>query len=81
MFFNIDEKVSYSFHMFFKKVRASAQKLEIDDPKLPKKGNVSGHHKEGEAPVEFISTVQEHHPQIFFQAIDMFVKCTCDIFE
>ena len=26
-----------SFHMFFEKFRASKQKLEIDDPKPPKK--------------------------------------------
>ena len=52
--------------MLFEKVRASKQKLETDDTKLPKKRKVSSHYKEGEAPVEFVSTVEGHYLQIFF---------------
>ena len=52
--------------MFFEKVRASKQKLETDNTKLPKKRKVSSHYKEGEAPVEFVSTVEGHYLQIFF---------------
>ena len=40
-------------------------KLEIDDPKLPKKRKVLIHYEEGEAPVEFVSTVEAHYNQIF----------------
>ena len=36
-----------SFRMFFEKVRASKQKLEIDDPKPPKTGKVLSHYGEG----------------------------------
>ena len=43
----------------------SKRKLEIDDPKLPKKRRVSSHHEGGEATVEFVSTVEEHYCQIF----------------
>ena len=50
-----------SFRMFFEKVRASKQELEIDDPKPPKKRKVSSHYEEGEAPVEFVSKVEEHY--------------------
>ena len=50
-----------SFRMFFEKVRASKQKLEIDDPKPPKKRKVSNHYEEEEAPVEFVSKVEEHY--------------------
>ena len=50
-----------SFRTFFEKVRASKQKLEIDDPKPPKKRKVSSHYEEGEAPVEFVSKVEEHY--------------------
>ena len=50
-----------SFRMFFEKVRASKQKLEIDDPKPPKKRKVSSHYEEEEAPVEFVSKVEEHY--------------------
>ena len=49
-----------SFRMFFEKVRVSKRKLVIDDPKLPKKG-VSSHHEEGEAPFEFVSTVEQRY--------------------
>ena len=41
------------FHMFFEKVRASAQKLEVNDPKLPRKRKVLSRYKDGEAPAEF----------------------------
>ena len=54
--------------MFFEKVRASKQKQETNDTKLPKKRKVSSHYKEGEAPVEFVSTVGDHYLQIFISA-------------
>ena len=54
-----------SFLMIFEKVRASKWKLEIDDPKLPKKRKLSSHYEEGEAPVEIVSTAEEHYRQIF----------------
>ena len=55
-----------SFRMLFEKFRAS--KLEIDDPIPPKKINVLIHYGKGEAPVEFVSTVEEHYHQIFILA-------------
>ena len=51
--------------MIFEKVRASKWKLEIDDPKLPKKRKVSSHYEEGEAPVEIVFTAEEQYRQIF----------------
>ena len=57
-----------SFRMFFEKFRASKRKLEIDDPKPPKKEKVLSHYEKGEAPVEFASTVEEHYHQIFISA-------------
>ena len=40
MFFIIqDSRKEASFRMIFKKVRASKQKLEIDDPRPPKKNS------------------------------------------
>ena len=61
-------KEEASFRMFWKKVKASKQKLEINDQKPPKKGNVSSHYEEGEAPVGFVSIVEEHYHQIFISA-------------
>ena len=37
--------------------------------KLPRKRKVSNHYEEEEAPVEFVSTVEEHYRQILYQAI------------
>ena len=54
--------------MFFEKFRASKGKLEIDDPKPPKKRNVSSHYEKGEAPIEFVTTDEEHYRQIFISA-------------
>ena len=57
-----------SFCMFFEKFRASRWKQEIDEPKPPKKRKVLSHYEKGEAPVEFVSTVEEHYHQIFLSA-------------
>ena len=57
-----------SFCIFFEKFRASKGKLEINDPKPPKKRNVSSHYEKGEAPVKFVTTVEEHYRQIFIAA-------------
>ena len=68
MFFNIARYASY--HKFFEKVRASAEKQEIDDPRLPRKRNVSNHYGERQATAElFVSKVEEHYHQILYQAI------------
>ena len=70
-----------SFHMFFEKVRASAQKLEVNDPKLPRKRKVPSRYGDGLAPAEFVPTVEKHYRQIFYQAIDMVTNCICDRFQ
>ena len=57
-----------NFCMFFEKCRASKQKLEIDDPKPPKKRKVLSDYEKGEAPLELIPTVVEHYRQIFVLA-------------
>ena len=54
--------------MFFEKVKASKWKLEIDNLELPLERKISSHYEEGEAPVEFASTVEEHYHQIFISA-------------
>ena len=54
-----------SFHMFFEKVSASAQKLKTNNPKLPRKRKVPSRYEDGEAPTEFVSTVEEHYRQFF----------------
>ena len=47
------------------------KQLEINDPKLPTKRKVLSHYEEGKAPVEFVSTVEEHYRQIFYQVVDI----------
>ena len=46
------------FWMFFEKFRASKRKLEMDDPKPAKKGNVLGHYKNPFESSEFLSTFE-----------------------
>ena len=70
-----------SFQMCFEKVGASAQKLEVNDPKLPRKRKVPSRFEDGEASAEFTSTVEEHYRQIFYQTIDMVTNCICDKFQ
>ena len=52
--------------MFFEKVKASNWKLEIDNLELPLERKISSHYEQGEAPVEFASTVEEHYRQSFY---------------
>ena len=54
--------------MFSEKVRASKRKLEIDDPKLLKNRKVSSRYEKEGAPVEFVSTAEEHYRLIFISA-------------
>ena len=61
-------KKEASFRMFFEKFRASKRKLEIDDPKPPKKRKFLSHYEKGEAPAEFVFTVEEHYQQVFISA-------------
>ena len=70
-----------SFHMFFEKFRASAQKIEVNDPKLHRKRNVSSRYEDGKARAEFISTVEEHYRQFLYQTIDMVTKFICNRFQ
>ena len=43
------------------KVRALTQKLQTDDPKLPRKRKKSIHYEEEKAPAESVSTAKEHY--------------------
>ena len=54
--------------MFFEKVKALKWKLEINDLEIPSERKISSHYEEGEAPVEFASTVEEHYRQHFYSA-------------
>ena len=57
-----------SLCMFFEKVKASKWKLEINDLELPSERKISIHYEEGETPLEFASTVEEHCGQNFYSA-------------
>ena len=55
--------------MFYEKIGASKRKLEIHDSKPPKKRKVLSYYQEGEALIEFVSTVEEHHHQVFISPV------------
>ena len=63
-----DMREKTSFLIFFEKFRAPKRKLEIDDPKPPKKGRGLSDFEEAGAPVEFVSTVEDHYRQMFISA-------------
>ena len=54
-----------SFHMFFEKVSASAQKLEVNNPKLRRKIKFPSCYEGREAPANFASTVKKYYRQFF----------------
>ena len=76
-----------NFFMFFEKVSASVRKLQIGDPKLPRKRQVSmkkeSFYKKGETPTEFVSTVKEHYSQFNYQVfvIHFIRKITSKLFR
>ena len=73
MFFNITmyERGSQFSYVF-----------EKDDPKLPRKRKVlSYYYEEEEAPVEFVSKVEEYYHQMFYQAIVKVVKSIHNRFQ
>ena len=53
----------YVFHHYKVWVR---KRIEKDDFKLPRKRKISDHFEEEEAPVKFVSKVEEDHCQLFF---------------
>ena len=63
-----DMREKTSFLIFFEKFRAPKRQLEIDDPKPPKKGRGLSDSEEAGAPVEFVSTVEDHYRQMFISA-------------
>ena len=67
--------------MFLKQVRASTQKIDIDDPKLPWKRKVPSRYEEGEAPAEFVFKAEQHYRQVFYQATDTVVNRVRDRFQ
>ena len=74
----------YVFHyykLWEKKLVLIIITTETDDPKLPRKRKVWSCYEEGEAPVEFVHTVEEHYHQILYHAIDMLVNCIRDKFQ
>ena len=58
-----------SFCMFFEKVRVSKRKLEINDPKLPKKGKVSSHCEEGVASIELVLKLRNTTTKVFIKQL------------
>ena len=72
MFFNI---IRYESGSQFSYV------FEKDDPKLPRKRKILNHGEEEEAPVEFVSKVEENYLHFFYQAIEIVVNCIRDRFQ
>lgn len=56
------------------------EKLEVNDPKLPRKRKIPSRYGDGEALAEFVSTVEKHFRQFFYQTIDMIANCIRDRF-
>ena len=66
---------------FWSAEKTSAERQEIDDPRLPRKRNVSNHYEEGQAPAEFVSAVQEQYHQVYIKQFDMVANSICDRFQ
>ena len=50
-------------------------------PNYLKKRKVSSHYEEEEAPIEFVSKVEEYYHHFFYQAIEIVVNCIRNRFQ
>ena len=56
------------FVWFLKNLERQNENKKLMTQKHLKKRNILSHYEKGEAPVEFVSTVEEHYHQIFISA-------------
>ena len=60
-----------NFALFWSKVTKKANKLNIDEPALPRKRKITVGYESGNATPEFQSSVEEYYRQAYFEVFDV----------
>ena len=69
-----------SFELFWQRVCASAEEVDVDKPTLPRRRKVPRRIDDGEA-ATFPETVEDYYRPIYFEAIDLITSCLADRFD
>ena len=70
-----------AFEQFWKTVNVKANKLDIDEPKLPRRRRKSKRHDDGYHPGDFHDTPEAYYRQIYFEALDLIINCIEERFD
>ena len=71
-----------SFKLYWQKVSREAEELKaISKPKLPRKTRVPKRLDDGTAPRDYPPPVEDHYRSIYFQTLDVMIKCTESRFD
>ena len=63
-----------NFDLFWRKAEIARQKLDVNDPELPRKRKLPKRFEDGSAEPEFSSDCKQHFRQQYFEAIDLIVN-------
>ncbi len=70
-----------AFEHFWKTVNVKANKLDIDEPKLPRCRRRPKRHNDGYHPGDFHDTPEACYRQIYFEALDLIINCIEEGFD
>ena len=69
-----------SFDLFWQRVCASAEEVDVDKPILPRRRKLPRRLDDGAAPTVH-ATVEEHYRVIYFEAVDLITSCVSNRFD
>ena len=74
-------KSDSNFDLFWRKAEITRQKLDVNDPVLPRKRKLPKRFEDGNAKPEFSSDCKQHFRQQYFEAIDLIVNSITGRFD
>lgn len=69
-----------SFGLFWQKITASAEELDIEKSSLPRRRKAPRRYDDGSSST-FPESVEDHYRRVYFEALDLIVSCTEDRFN
>ena len=70
-----------NFKLFWRKAEITRQKLNVNDPVLPRKRKLPRRFEDGNAEPEFSSDCKQHFHQQYFEVIDLIVNSITGRFD
>ena len=79
--FKIPGYATGNFNLFWRKAEITRQKLDVNEPELPRKRKLPKRFEDGNAEPEFSSDCKQHFRQQYFEAIDLIVNSITGRFD